>query len=221
MAAASPADPAAWQWYDGENLAAKGPVIVTFNYRLGSLGFFAHPELAKESGPQRLRQLRDDGRDRRAAVGEAEHRRVRRRSEQRHRGRRVGRRDHGGRARRFAAGQGAVQPRDRRKRRLDGADDGPHAFVGATPRRTGSRRWTRLASRRSRELRAKPLDELTGLSAGGLVVDGYLIPEDRVVDVHERQAERRRRPHRIEQGRSELRRLRTGRRRGRSRRRRA
>ena len=29
------------QWYDGENLAAKGPVIVTFNYRLGSLGFFA------------------------------------------------------------------------------------------------------------------------------------------------------------------------------------
>ncbi len=38
------------QWYDGENLAAKGPVIVTLNYRLGSLGFFAHPELAKESG---------------------------------------------------------------------------------------------------------------------------------------------------------------------------
>ena len=37
-------------WYDGENLAAKGPVIVTFNYRLGSLGFFAHPELAKEAG---------------------------------------------------------------------------------------------------------------------------------------------------------------------------
>jgi para-nitrobenzyl esterase len=38
------------QWYDGESLAAKGPVIVTFNYRLGALGFFAHPELAKESG---------------------------------------------------------------------------------------------------------------------------------------------------------------------------
>jgi para-nitrobenzyl esterase len=37
-------------WYDGENLAAKGPVIVTFNYRLGSLGFLAHPDLAKESG---------------------------------------------------------------------------------------------------------------------------------------------------------------------------
>src|SRR4029077_13662856 len=37
-------------WYDGENLAAKGPVIVTFNYRLGPLGFFAHPDLAKEAG---------------------------------------------------------------------------------------------------------------------------------------------------------------------------
>src|SRR5215813_2182275 len=37
-------------WYDGENLAAKGPVIVTINYRLGSLGFFAHPDLAKETG---------------------------------------------------------------------------------------------------------------------------------------------------------------------------
>ena len=38
------------QRYDGERLAAKGPVVVTFNYRLGVFGFFAHPELAKESG---------------------------------------------------------------------------------------------------------------------------------------------------------------------------
>jgi para-nitrobenzyl esterase len=36
--------------YDGERLAAKGPVVVTFNYRLGQFGFFAHPELTKESG---------------------------------------------------------------------------------------------------------------------------------------------------------------------------
>ena len=38
------------QRYDGERLAAKGPVVVTFNYRLGVFGFFAHPDLAKESG---------------------------------------------------------------------------------------------------------------------------------------------------------------------------
>ncbi len=35
--------------YDGEALAKKGAVIVTMNYRLGVFGFFAHPELTKES----------------------------------------------------------------------------------------------------------------------------------------------------------------------------
>src|SRR5205823_8310627 len=35
--------------YDGERLASKGAVLVTVNYRLGVFGFFAHPELTKES----------------------------------------------------------------------------------------------------------------------------------------------------------------------------
>jgi para-nitrobenzyl esterase len=35
--------------YDGERLAARGLVVVTFNYRLGVFGFFAHPELSAES----------------------------------------------------------------------------------------------------------------------------------------------------------------------------
>jgi para-nitrobenzyl esterase len=35
--------------YDGDALAKKGVVVVTFNYRLGAFGFFAHPELTKES----------------------------------------------------------------------------------------------------------------------------------------------------------------------------
>ncbi len=35
---------------DGENLARKGVVVVSFNYRLGIFGFFVHPDLAKESG---------------------------------------------------------------------------------------------------------------------------------------------------------------------------
>ena len=34
---------------NGENLAKKGVVLVTFNYRLGIFGFYAHPELTKES----------------------------------------------------------------------------------------------------------------------------------------------------------------------------
>ncbi|MDO1499013.1 carboxylesterase family protein [Winogradskyella maritima] len=36
--------------YDGEELAKKGVVFVSFNYRVGILGFMAHPELTAESG---------------------------------------------------------------------------------------------------------------------------------------------------------------------------
>lgn len=35
--------------FDGANLAARGAVIVTANYRLGALGFLAHPALTAES----------------------------------------------------------------------------------------------------------------------------------------------------------------------------
>ena len=35
--------------YDGESMARKGMVAVTINYRLNVFGFFAHPELTKES----------------------------------------------------------------------------------------------------------------------------------------------------------------------------
>ena len=35
--------------FDGEALAKKGLVVVTVNYRLGVFGFFAHPDLTKES----------------------------------------------------------------------------------------------------------------------------------------------------------------------------
>lgn len=36
--------------FDGEGLAKKGVVVVTFNYRVGPFGFLASPELSKESG---------------------------------------------------------------------------------------------------------------------------------------------------------------------------
>ena len=36
--------------YDGAELAKKGVIVVTFNYRVGPLGFLAHPELTKEGG---------------------------------------------------------------------------------------------------------------------------------------------------------------------------
>ena len=38
--------------YDGTNLARRGVVLVTINYRLGRLGFFDHPALAFERPPE-------------------------------------------------------------------------------------------------------------------------------------------------------------------------
>ncbi|KAH8669123.1 Alpha/Beta hydrolase protein [Xylariales sp. PMI_506] len=35
--------------FDGTSLAAKGVIVITFNYRLGILGWLAHPELSAES----------------------------------------------------------------------------------------------------------------------------------------------------------------------------
>jgi para-nitrobenzyl esterase len=35
--------------HHGDNLAAKGIILVTFNYRLGLFGFLSHPDLTKES----------------------------------------------------------------------------------------------------------------------------------------------------------------------------
>ncbi|MTV36999.1 carboxylesterase/lipase family protein [Duganella radicis] len=41
--------------FNGANLAKRGAIVVTINYRLGIFGFFAHPELKEESGNQGLR----------------------------------------------------------------------------------------------------------------------------------------------------------------------
>lgn len=37
------------KYYWGDDLAAKGAVVVTFNYRVGALGFLAHADLTRES----------------------------------------------------------------------------------------------------------------------------------------------------------------------------
>lgn len=38
------------RFYEGADLAKHGVVVVSVSYRLGAFGFFAHPELARESG---------------------------------------------------------------------------------------------------------------------------------------------------------------------------
>ena len=45
--------------YDGTNFAKRGVVLVSINYRLGALGFLAHPLLSKESGVSGNYGLRD------------------------------------------------------------------------------------------------------------------------------------------------------------------
>ena len=85
-----------------------------------------HASRADEGvGTQRVGQPGAGRQHRGAAVGEDEHRGVRRRSEQRDDLRRVGRRGDGRRARRLAGGQGPVPPRDQRERRVDGTRHGP------------------------------------------------------------------------------------------------
>ena len=42
---------AAWI-YDGQNFARDGVIVVTANYRLGALGYFAHPALTRAAGAQ-------------------------------------------------------------------------------------------------------------------------------------------------------------------------
>ena len=63
--------------YDGEQVAKRGAIFVNFNYRVGILGFMAHPELTQGAG-RPFRQLRLPRSERGVAVDSAQHRRVRR-----------------------------------------------------------------------------------------------------------------------------------------------
>jgi para-nitrobenzyl esterase len=164
-------------WYDGENLAAKGPVIVTLNYRLGSLGFFAHPELAKESGRNAsgnygmmdaIAALQWVKRNIAAFGGDPNNVTVA--------GESAG-------AIMVGALVGSPQAKGLFNRAIAqsggwmGLTMGRMA-AGAAAQANGAKTMEALGVKTIAELRAKPLDELTGLSAGGLVIDGYLIPED-------------------------------------------
>ena len=164
-------------WYDGENLAAKGPVIVTFNYRLGSLGFFAHPELAKESGHNAsgnygmmdaIAALQWVKRNVSAFGGDPNNVTIA--------GESAG-------AIMVGALLGSPQAKGLYHRAI--AESGGWMGLtmgrmasGQTAQANGVKTMEALGVKTIAELRAKPMNELTGLSAGGLIVDGYLIPED-------------------------------------------
>ena len=61
-----------------------GVVVVSMNYRLGIFGFFAHPELADENDHNATGNYGLMDQVAALALGQAQHRRIRRRSRQRH-----------------------------------------------------------------------------------------------------------------------------------------
>jgi para-nitrobenzyl esterase len=164
-------------WYDGENLAAKGPVIVTFNYRLGSLGFFAHPDLAKEAGHagsgnygmmDAVAALQWVKRNIAAFGGDPNKVTVA--------GESAG-------AIMVGALVGSPQAKGLFTRAI--AESG--GWMGLTMGRmqtaavaeaNGVKAMQTLGVATIAELRAKPLNDLTIQGGSGLVIDGFLIPED-------------------------------------------
>jgi len=164
-------------WYDGENLAANGPVIVTFNYRLGSLGFFAHPDLAKESGRNAsgnygmmdaIAMLQWVKRNISAFGGDPNNVTIA--------GESAG-------AIMIGALVGSPQAKGLFHRAI--AESGgwmgltmAKMATSAQAQENGAKAVAALGVKTIAELRAKPLAELTGLNSAGLVVDGYIIPED-------------------------------------------
>src|SRR5262245_23446460 len=164
-------------WYDGENLAAKGPVIVTFNYRLGTFGFFAHPELAMESGRNAagnygmmdaIAMLQWVKRNISAFGGDPNNVTIA--------GESAG-----------AIMVGALVGSPLAKGLFHRAIAQSGGWMGLTMQRmntsaqaqeNGAKAMAALGVKTIAELRTKPLADLAGLGGAGLVVDGYVIPED-------------------------------------------
>jgi para-nitrobenzyl esterase len=120
--------------YNGEALAKKGVVVVTVNYRLGVFGYFAHPELTKESDhngsgnyglQDQVAALQWVQKNIAAFGGDPEERHDFRRV------RRIVEREH---ARRHSVGKGSVPSGDRSER-----ERSSRAFASLTPRAMGAK----------------------------------------------------------------------------------
>jgi para-nitrobenzyl esterase len=163
---------------DGEALAKKGAVVVTINYRLGVLGFFAHPELTQES------DRRASGNyalmDQTAALEWVQKNIA----------------GFGGDPRRVtvdgdSAGAASIgnlmgSPRTKGLFQRAIAESGAwlglsvgHTMTLAEAEQAGTKTAETLGAPTLADLRAKPAaDVLAGGRGGGPIVDGYFLPED-------------------------------------------
>ena len=164
-------------WYDGEDLAAKGAVIVTMNYRLGGFGFFAHPELAKEAGHSgsgnygvmdAIAALQWIKRNIAAFGGDPNNVTIA-----------------GESAGAIMVGALAAMPPAKGLFNRVVVESG--AWMGLQMGRmttaeqaqgNGAKALEAAGIKSIAELRAKPFAELPNLPGNGMVIDGYLIPED-------------------------------------------
>jgi para-nitrobenzyl esterase len=164
--------------YGGENLSEKGAVVVTLNYRLGGFGFFAHPDLTRESSHHAsgnygmldaIAALEWVQRNIRAFGGDPDNVTI------------------------FGESAGAMMvaallgspPAEGLFHRAIAQSGGwmgmGMAQMGTLARaeEAGATAVTALGVATIAELRAKPADEiLRGVRSAGIVVDGYLVPED-------------------------------------------
>ncbi len=164
--------------YAGDGLARKGAVVVTLNYRLGSLGFFAHPALSAESPHKAsgnygmhdaIAALQWVKRNIAAFGGDPDNVTIF--------GESAG-------ANLTSALVGSPEAKGLFRRAI--AQSG--GFMGLSMARmgtlaraedTGAKALTDAGIASIAELRAKPAQEVfTAIRGGNLVVDGYLIPED-------------------------------------------
>ena len=164
--------------YAGDGLAKKGAVVVTLNYRLGALGFFAHPDLSSESGHKAsgnygmldaLAALRWVQQNIAGFGGDPDNVTVF--------GESAG-------ANMTAALVGSPAAEGLFRRAI--AQSGAWMGLGMAPMGTlanaeqaGTKAMADAGMESIAALRAKPAQEVfTSIRGGNLVVDGYLIPED-------------------------------------------
>ena len=167
---------------DGEALARKGAVVVTYNYRLGPFGFFSHPELTRESGRNAsgnyglmdlVAVLRWVQRNITAFGGDPNRVTLMGQSA-------------GGRLIRAAVASSQGKGLFHRAISQSAPVRIERMLTLAESEKAGQAEAAKIGAASLAELRAKPADEIQrGMQAGRLVIDGWYVTEDISITIAE------------------------------------